>query len=48
VLDTCMYPKISLLSLQEAKSRQYPSEGQAYLDVQGPCRIVVSTKGKFF
>jgi hypothetical protein len=30
------------------KSRQYPSEGQAYLDVQDPCRIVVSIKGKFF
>jgi hypothetical protein len=30
------------------KSRQYPVKSQAYLNVQGLCRIVVSIKGKFF
>jgi hypothetical protein len=47
---TCMYSEMLPLSLslcRRSKSSHDPMEGQAYLDVQGPCRIVVSIKGKF-
>jgi hypothetical protein len=46
VLGTCMYLEMSVR--MGTKSRQYLSEGQAYLDVEGPCSVVVSIKGKFF
>jgi hypothetical protein len=38
---------LSLSLCRRSKSSHDPMKGQAYLDIQSPCKIVVSIKDKF-